>query len=174
MKPIDDPVFADNVNTDGVRLDEQLWIRTAVAPGTTGSTARPKRTVPRQRKNGCAVCSWSTELPTSLVQPFSVSDLVVGLQGDSEYHFRLVTRNEQGTSVSPDHFIVTNGAEQEPACPNQLDRQQTGSQFLPDCRAYELASTSYSGGADVLSTTVPGKQPLVAYPDASGKLLVLA
>ena len=93
------------------------------------------------------------------------------MQSDTEYHFRLVTRNEQGTSVSPDQFIVTYAPEQEPACPNQLARQQTGAQFLPDCRAYELASTSYSGGADVLSTTVPGKEPLVAYPDASGKLL---
>jgi hypothetical protein len=170
-KPIDNPVFADNVNTDGVRLNATVdpnggrtWYYWEYGP----TEAYGSQTVEKRLRRET---STETELPTSLVQPFSVSDLVVGLQSDTEYHFRLVTRNEQGTSTSPDQFIVTYAPEQEPACPNQLDRQQTGSQFLPDCRAYELASTSYSGGADVLSTTVPGKDPLVAYPDASGKLL---
>jgi hypothetical protein len=170
-KPIGDPVFADNVNTDGVRLNATVdpnggrtWYYWEYGTTDEYGSQTPETRLRRET-------STETELPTSLTQPFEVSNLVVGLQSHTEYHFRLATRNEQGTSFSPDQFIVTYAAEEEPPCPNQLVRQQTGAHFLPDCRAYELASTTYSGGADVLSTTVVGKEPLVAYPDASGKLL---
>lgn len=169
-KPIS-TVFADNVNTDGVRLNATVdpnggrtWYYWEYGTTDAYGSKTPEKRLRRET-------STETELPTSLTQAFNVSDLIIGLQNDTEYHFRLVTRNEQGTSISDDQFIVTYAAESEPSCSNGLVRQQTGSHFLPDCRAYELASTRYSGGADVLSTIVAGKDPLVAYPDASGTLL---
>jgi len=170
-KPIVNMVFADNVNTDGVRLNGAIdpnggrtWYYWEYGPTDEYGSETPETRLRRET-------STETELPESLTQPFQVADLITGLQGETEYHFRLVIKNEQGTAVGPDQYIITYATEAEPSCPNQLVRQQTGAQFLPDCRAYELASTTYSGGADVLSSTVPGKVPLESVPTASGSLL---
>jgi hypothetical protein len=65
------------------------------------------------------------------------------------YHFRVVATNQYGTTVSDDqsfNFFP-------PTCPNGLVRQQTGSQYLPDCRAYELVSPGNTG--NVLLTEAP-------------------
>lgn len=66
-----------------------------------------------------------------------------GLQAGLTYHFRVVAENEFGTTTSVDQsfgFLP-------PHCPNSTVRQQTGSDSLPDCRAYELVSPPDSGTA---------------------------
>jgi hypothetical protein len=66
-----------------------------------------------------------------------LTDLVEG----AVYHFRVVATNNYGTTVSEDqtfNFFP-------PECPNSAVRQQTGSLYLPDCRAYELVSPEDAG-----------------------------
>jgi hypothetical protein len=54
-----------------------------------------------------------------------------------------VATNQWGTSESDDTtFSFT-----PPSCPNAHVREQTGSNFLPDCRAYELVSPEKQGAA---------------------------
>ena len=63
------------------------------------------------------------------------------LQEGVVYHFRVVATNQYGSTVSEDqtfNFFP-------PGCPNSNVRQQTGSLYLPDCRAYELVSPEESG-----------------------------
>ena len=62
-----------------------------------------------------------------------VSAHLTGLEANTVYHFRVVAVNEWGATRSEDltfNFYP-------PKCPNAHVRQQTGSEFLPDCRAYE-------------------------------------
>jgi hypothetical protein len=78
-----------------------------------------------------------------------VSVHLEGLEGIT-YHFRVVAENQWGTTATGDqtfNFFP-------PTCPNATLRQQTGSDFLPDCRAYELVSPSETGNV-VLTAPVP-------------------
>jgi hypothetical protein len=63
---------------------------------------------------------------------------VTGLQPGVTYHFRLFAENRWEPTASEDHTFEFF----PPACPNSAVRQQTGSAYLPDCRAYELVSPS--------------------------------
>jgi hypothetical protein len=76
-----------------------------------------------------------------------VTQHIDGLAGIT-YHFRVIATNSHGTSVSPDQSF--NFYPQ--VCPNELVRQQTGAQFLPDCRAYEIASSADAGGLIIFPT----------------------
>ena len=70
---------------------------------------------------------------------------ITGLQG-VRYHFRLVAENEWGKTETENQtfdFYPPSG------CPNHTVRQQTGSAYLPDCRAYEIVSARRAGGAVV-------------------------
>ena len=67
---------------------------------------------------------------------------VTGLQPGATYHFRLVAHSSEGTVTSEDQSFEFF----PPACPNSAVRQQTGSAYLPDCRAYELVSPANAGG----------------------------
>ncbi len=72
--------------------------------------------------------------------PVTVSELITGL-AKGTYHFRVVAENSLGTTVSEDqtfNFFP-------PDCPNRSVRQATGSDYLPDCRAYELVSPGSAG-----------------------------
>ncbi len=73
-------------------------------------------------------------------EPVAVSELIENLV-KATYHFRVVAENELGTTVSEDqtfNFFP-------PDCPNRTIRQATGSDYLPDCRAYELVSPGSAG-----------------------------
>ena len=59
------------------------------------------------------------------------------------YHFRVVAHNEFGTATSADQTFSF----YPDVCPNAAVRQLTGSESLPDCRAYELVSPSDAGSA---------------------------
>ena len=64
------------------------------------------------------------------------------LQPGATYHFRLVAESSEGTVTSEDQTFEFF----PPACPNSAVRQQTGSAYLPDCRAYELVSPANADG----------------------------
>ena len=77
------------------------------------------------------------------------------LQEGVVYHFRVVATNQYGTTASEDqtfNFFP-------PGCPNANVRQQTGSLYLPDCRAYELVSPEEAGNVILVPAPwLPGRQ----------------
>ena len=58
------------------------------------------------------------------------------------YHFRVRAQSKWGIVVSEDQTFEFF----PPSCPNSAVRQQTGSVYLPDCRAYELVSPANANG----------------------------
>ena len=75
---------------------------------------------------------------------------LTGLDGGT-YHFRIVASSIYGTTTSGDqtfNFFP-------PTCPNSTVRQQTGSNNLPDCRAYELVSPEDAGITLVFPSMAP-------------------
>ncbi len=82
-----------------------------------------------------------------------------GLEGVT-YHFRLIAENALGSATSEDQTFEFF----PPSCPNSAVRQQTGSAYLPDCRAYELVSPGdangtllYAGGPNTGEATAPSR-----------------
>ena len=58
------------------------------------------------------------------------------------YHFRFLATNPIGSVTSEDNSFEF----LPPSCPNATVRQQTQSNYLPDCRAYELVSPGNANG----------------------------
>jgi hypothetical protein len=73
----------------------------------------------------------------------------IGGLGEVTYHFRLIAENDWGKVVSEDQ---TFDFKPPTSCPNTAVRQQTGTAYLPDCRAYELVSPGRAGGALLLAS----------------------
>ncbi len=98
-----------------------------------------------------------------------------GLEAGKTYYYRVIATNAIGTSHSADRRFSTYPftAEIKDSCTNLLARQQTGAALLPDCRGYELVSSSHAGGYDVESNLVPGQTPFSGYPQAESPLRVL-
>ncbi len=98
----------------------------------------------------------------------SVSTLVDGLSPDTLYHYRVVGTNNvgSGNASATFHTFAFTPSFVDP-CPNAHVRQQTGASLLLDCRAYELASASNTGGYDVESDLVAGQMPFGGYPNAT-------
>jgi hypothetical protein len=82
-----------------------------------------------------------------------VSEQVSNLEQGVTYHFRVVAKNQWGETAGED--TTFNFA--PPACPNEHVRQQTGANYLPDCRAYELVSPSNSGAVIYLPSLMLSK-----------------
>ena len=74
--------------------------------------------------------------------PESVTQQVANLQPGFTYHFRVVAQNKWGTTMGDDTTFDFS----PPNCPNSHVRQQTGTSYLPDCRAYELVSPGNANG----------------------------
>lgn len=95
---------------------------------------------------------------------------LTGLQSGTAYRFRVVATNSQGTSASSPAAFQTTGAAE--SCPNKAVREQQGSTFLPECRAYEIVNTpgldlgeanrvpwsSDDGNHVVYGSVIPGDQ----------------
>jgi len=117
--------------------------------------------------------SAETALPMSF---FSVdfNGFAAGLQPNTAYHARVVLTNSGGKTYGPDvtfkTYAAPTGGGTDP-CPNALARKQTTAQRLLDCRAYELASASDTGGYDVESYLAPGQNPFGGFPLVTDKLL---
>lgn len=77
--------------------------------------------------------------------PEEVSIQLAGLAAGTQYHFRVVAINKWGTSFSDD----TTFSYFPPDCPNSHIRQVTGSNYLPDCRAYEMVSPDNAAGVQL-------------------------
>ena len=67
------------------------------------------------------------------------------------YHFRVVAENEWGEVRTADQSFDFF----PPSCPNSHVRQETAANYLPDCRAYELASAEDAGGTTIAGSTGP-------------------
>ncbi len=74
-----------------------------------------------------------------------VSVTLTDLQAGSTYHFRAVAENGFGRTVSEDQDFGFYPAQ----CPNATLRQEMDSNYLPDCRAYELVSPTDAGGTSL-------------------------
>jgi hypothetical protein len=79
-----------------------------------------------------------------------VSIHLTGLDG-GVYHFRVVATSVKGTTYSTDQTFNF----YPPVCPNAHLRQQTKSDTLPDCRAYELVSASDAGNTILYGANGP-------------------
>ncbi len=80
-----------------------------------------------------------------LFESRAVKATIENLQRGATYHFLLVAENaldEGSPAISEDHTFEFF----PPSCPNSAVRQQTGSAYLPDCRAYELVSSANANG----------------------------
>src|SRR5262249_39828156 len=110
-------------------------------------------------------------------EPVTVSSSLQGLTEGVTYHFRLVATNQYGTTASPDQTFGF----YPPNCPNAQLRQETRSNTLPDCRAYELVTPSFANGALVMprggvgvpyNATSPSRMSYSAsfalFPDSTG------
>jgi hypothetical protein len=80
-----------------------------------------------------------------------VSTALTGLVPGATYHFRLVASNEYGTTASGDQSFGFYPS----ACPNAQLRQETRSDRLPDCRAYELVTPGFAQGTFIQPATGP-------------------
>lgn len=101
--------------------------------------------------------------------PVFVTTQLTDLTPGFTYHFRLVATNQYGTSVTPDQTFGF----YPPNCPNAQLRQETRSNSLPDCRAYELVTPSFAQGSIVFPLGGPAaplatKPSKIAYSAAFG------
>jgi hypothetical protein len=64
------------------------------------------------------------------------------------YHFRVVASSRWGTVRTEDQSFNF----YPDACPNSRVREQNESQYLPDCRSYELVSPEETGNVELLNT----------------------
>jgi hypothetical protein len=80
----------------------------------------------------------------------SVEAHLTGLNG-GVYHFRVVARSIHGVTKSVDQTFNF----YPPVCPNSTVRQQTGSNSLPDCRAYELVTPEDQGITIIYTANFP-------------------
>ena len=67
------------------------------------------------------------------------------------YHFRVVAVNNWGTTVTSDRTFTFF----PPSAQTGVLRQKTGSNYLPDCRAYELVSPAIAGNIILLAQSTP-------------------
>jgi hypothetical protein len=79
-------------------------------------------------------------------EPVSVEVHLENLPVGRTIHFRVVAENSWGESQSDD----TTFNFRPPECPNAHVRALTGSNYLPDCRAYELVTPAYAGAVQIL------------------------
>jgi hypothetical protein len=82
-------------------------------------------------------------IPGGVGSAQKVSAIAKGLEGRTTYHFRVVAISPLGRVESDDQTFHYYPQE----CPNATVRQQTGGEFLPDCRAYELVTPRVQGNA---------------------------
>ncbi len=97
----------------------------------------------------------------------ALSELVKGVT----YHFRVVAQNQYGTVSSGDQAFGF----YPPPCPNAQLRGETGSNHLPDCRAYELVSPTYAAGTIIFpsggpTTSYATDPPRLAYVGSYGAI----
>ena len=130
-KPSLEGIYASEVTATGAKLNGKVDPE-AFKPPTGSNTGRPPNTGAKFRSPGNPLAAAQEMEP--------VNQKLTGLNG-GVYHFRLVAENTAGKTVSEDQTFNFNAQ----PCPNEILRQETGSEYLPDCRAYELVSPGAAG-----------------------------
>jgi hypothetical protein len=176
-------------NSLGVTVGADQTFKTAEAPiilnpGTRGASAEgvelnaevnPRYGATTYRFEWGPTAGYGTSVPIpdgdlgSGSTPIPVTAQLSGLTVGVTYHFRVVATNQYGTTISPDQTFGF----YPPACPNAQIRQETQSNALPDCRAYELVTPGFAQGAEIMplggpvasNATNPAK---IAYSAAFG------
>jgi hypothetical protein len=74
-----------------------------------------------------------------------------GLEAGTTYHFKVTATGSGGPASSEDGIFFVPAEEGEEACPNETRREEQHSNFLPNCRAYEMVSPPNKNGGDILS-----------------------
>jgi hypothetical protein len=75
------------------------------------------------------------------------STRIDGLSAGATYHFRAVATNATGTSEGADTVFTTEvGSPPSESCPTSTLESPGWRSYLPECRAYELVSPSFTGG----------------------------
>jgi hypothetical protein len=163
QKPVIDRLFIDALNSDSARLNSLIDV------GLGDTTYRFEYGL--DTSYGTTVPVPSGVTPAQFL-PSAVAETIHGLQPGTTYDYRVVATNLGGTAERSGTFTTF---PQTPvlidSCPNALSRQQTGAALLPDCRSYELASASDTGGYNVESDLVPGQSPFEGHPAVDGELL---
>jgi sugar lactone lactonase YvrE len=163
-KPAIGQTTVSHVNTDGVQFD------TSIDPEGGNTTFKIEYGTEAGVYGSSAPAS--EEHLASVVQAETFHIPTFGLTFGTTYHYRVVAKNDAGTTNGPDQVFTTYFPDPgSDPCPNAQVRQQTESSLLPDCRAYELASARNTGGYDVESDIVPGQTPLVTSPRAGDRIL---
>ncbi len=168
-------------NEDGTTRGEDRTFRTASTPEVAGVRASDVRAdsatlnaridpvgyETKYRFEYGSTLSYGSSIPVpdasvgSGNSPVTVSQQIEGLQQAATYHFRVVAENVWGVSVSDDTTFDFS----PPTCPNEHARQQTGSSYLPDCRAYELVSPPNAGSVFYFPS---GMLPIQAFTSIPG------
>ncbi len=151
------------INADGVTFGEDQEITTPSPPGVSGVHATEVTETSAVLKATVDPVGYATEyhleygttpdygttvpdpdgkLPATN-EPQKITVPIAGLQPNVTHHFRIVASNQWGDTVGDD----TTFDFAPPSCPNAHVRQQTGANYLPDCRAYELVSPENAGSA---------------------------
>ena len=97
----------------------------------------------------------------------SVKQHIDGLEAVTQ-HFRLVATNDAGVTESVNQTFDF----YPPQCPNTQVRQQTHANYLPDCRAYEIASAEFAGGTLIIPSR--GAVPSVGHPTSPSRIAYVA
>ncbi len=122
-------VLHAKINPEGVKAEYHFEYGTTVALGTSTPV---------------------DEVPSATTDQ-SVEARLENLQVGVTYYFRVVAHTNYGTTTSE----VQTFNFYPPKCPNEAIRQQTSSNFLPDCRAYEIASASEAAGTEIFPASGP-------------------
>ena len=91
--------------------------------------------------NAYGKASPDEEITTELSSVHSVVVHLADLEA-ATYHFRVIAESKWGSTTTEDQTFEFF----PPSCPNNVVRQQTGTTYLPDCRAYELVSPGDANG----------------------------
>ena len=171
-KPIANPVFVSKINTDGANFNATIdpnggrtWYYWEYGPT---DRLRADQTPEKRLRREDAT---EIELPTSLTEPFDVSDLISGFEpgkpstsalspGTNRARRRVRTRNSSPTSRKPNRAARTRWSASRRARRCCSTAAPTSSPRPPTA-----AATTSSPRRS------PGQEPLIAYPDASGRLL---
>jgi Tol biopolymer transport system component len=95
---------------------------------------------------------------------------ITGLAPASTYHFRIVAKNDSGTTEGADVDFETLPVPSSPpaTCPNDKLRSETSSEALGECRAYEMVTAPAKNGGDTAAlTSSPDGNRLAYYSTAS-------
>jgi hypothetical protein len=134
--PLIDGLVAENLTATSADIEAQ------VNPGGLDTTYRVEYGTTSQYGQTAPVPEGT--IPASYTDQGRTIHLE-GLTHGAVYHYRLVATNADGTSTVADHTFNF----YPPACPNSNVRQQTQTNYLPDCRAYELVSPGDAGGTQL-------------------------